>query len=89
MASPINFIVAGTRIMRTMVASTKMAVARPRPISLAAGSLLRTKPRNTEIMIRAAEVITRAVLAMPWITEVSLSRLIRYFSRTRDSRKTS
>ncbi len=40
-------------------------------------------------MIRAADVITRAVLAMPWITEVSLSPVTRYSSRTRESRNTS
>ncbi len=89
LASPISVIVAGTRIIRTIVASMRIAVARPSPIILTAGSSPRTKPRNTEIMIRAAEVITRAVLAMPPITDASLSPLIRKCSRMRDSRNTS
>ena len=52
-----------------MVASTKIAVARPRPNILMNGSLPSTKPPNTEIMISAAEVMTRAVEAMPRITD--------------------
>ena len=89
LASPSSFIVAGTSTIRTMVASTKMAVARPRPNILIAGSSPSTKPRKTEIMISAAEVITRAVLAMPRTTEASLSPVAAYSSRTRESRNTS
>ena len=59
---------AGTKIMRTIVASMKIAVAKPRPNILIDGSPFRTKPRKTEIMISAAEVITRAVPPMPAIT---------------------
>ena len=89
MALPISFIVAGTSTIRTMVASTKMAVARPRPNILMAGSSPSTKPRKTEIMISAADVITRAVLAMPRTTEASLSPVTAYSPRTRESRNTS
>lgn len=81
--------VAGTSTTRTMVASTKIAVARPRPIILTIGSSPSTKPRNTAIMIRAAEVMTRAVEAMPEMTLPVLSPVWRYSSRTRESRNTS
>ena len=40
-------------------------------------------------MISAAEVMTRAVEAMPAITLPVLSPVRRYSSRTRDSRNTS
>ena len=40
-------------------------------------------------MISAADVMTRAVPAMPATTAVWLSPLARYSSRTRDSRNTS
>ncbi len=80
---------AGTRTSRTTVTSTKMAVARPRPNILIVGSSLRTKPRKTEIMISAAEVITRAVPAIPLMTDALLSPVRRYSSRTLDSRNTS
>ena len=54
--------------MRTIVASTNTAVARPRPIIFTVGSSPSTKLRNTQIMISAADVMTRAVAAMPSIT---------------------
>ena len=88
-AVPISFIVAGTNTIRMMVASTKIAVASPSPIILVTGSSLNTNPRNTEIMMSAADVMTRAVLAMPWMTAASLSPVRRYSSRTRESRNTS
>ena len=72
-----------------MVASTKIAVARPSPNIFAVGSSPRTKPKKTAIMISAAEVITRPVPAMPRMTDVSLSPVRRYSSRIRDSRNTS
>jgi len=73
LALPTSFMIAGTRTIRTIVASTRIAVAKPRPNILVRGSSSKTKPRKTEIMIRAADVITRPVLAIPWITEASLS----------------
>ena len=36
------------------------------PIIFVTGSSLSTKPVNNEIMISAADVTTRAVVAMPW-----------------------
>ena len=57
--------VAGTSTMRTMVASTRIAVASPRPITLRNTSSPSTKARNTEIMIAAAAVMTRAVCGQP------------------------
>ena len=44
---------------------------------------------KTEIMISAADVMTRPVVATPWMTELSLSLVSRYSSRTRESRNTS
>ena len=60
--------VAGTRTSRTMVASTKIAVARPSPIILMPGSSPRMKPQKTATMISAAEVMIRPVPAMPRTT---------------------
>ena len=57
--------VAGTRTILTMVASTKTADARPMPSILMVGLSPSTNARSTDIMIRAAEVMTRAVVAMP------------------------
>jgi len=65
LASPRGVMVAGTSTMRTRVASTRMAVASPRPNILVAGSGPKTKARNTEIMISAADVMIRPVEAMP------------------------
>jgi hypothetical protein len=64
--------VAGTRTSLTMVASTSTATARPRPRIFTVGSGFGTKARNTLIMMSAADVMTRPVLARPWTT---LSRL--------------
>ena len=55
LASPMSFIDAGTSTTRTIVASTKIAVANPNPIIFIIGSGLATKPKNTEIMINAAD----------------------------------
>ena len=81
--------VAGTRTMRTRVASMSTATARPTPNSLPFGSSPRTKAPNTLIMISAAEVITRAVLDRPRTTASWLSPVATYSSRTRDRRNTS
>jgi hypothetical protein len=87
--SPSSFIVAGTSTIRTTVASSSTAVANPTPNILTIGSSPSTKAPNTLIMMRAAEVMTRAVAEMPSTTAASLSPRWRYSSRTRDSRKTS
>jgi hypothetical protein len=60
--------VEGTRTIRTMVASTATAVARPMPIILTTGSSLATKPKKTLIMISAAAVMTLAVAPRPSTT---------------------
>ena len=89
MALPSSSMVAGTSTIRTIVASMKMAVASPRPISLSTRRSPRTNDMNTAIMIAAAAVMTRAVEARPSATAVALSPLTRYSSRIRDSRNTS
>jgi hypothetical protein len=88
-ALPSSSIVAGTSMSRTIVASTNTATARPSPIIFTVGSGLVTNERNTAIMINAAEVITRAVLARPIATASRLLPDARYSSRMRDSRNTS
>ena len=88
-ARPSRLIVAGTRIMRTSVASRSTATASPTPNILPMGSSPRTKAPNTLIMISAAEVMTLAVLDRPSTTDVWLSPDATYSSRTRDSRNTS
>ena len=60
--------VAGTRTMRTMVASSSTATARPRPNSLSWRSSPSTKLPKTQTMISAAAVMTRAVTARPSAT---------------------
>ena len=75
--------------MRTTVASRRMAVAMPRPMSLRKTWSLGTKAPKTATMIAAAAVITRAVAARPSATERLLSPLRLCSSRILDSRKTS
>src|SRR5260370_1412830 len=55
-AAPMYRITAGTSRRRTIVASMNTAAAMPTPIIFTVGWGLRTKPRNTEIMIPAAAV---------------------------------
>jgi hypothetical protein len=81
--------VAGTRTIRTMVASIRMAVASPRPSIFSDGTGLATKLRKTAIMISAADVITRPVPARPLATDSALSPVRAYSSRIRESRNTS
>ena len=61
--------VAGTSTMRTSVASSNTATARPMPNILPLTSSPRTKAPKTLIMISAADVITRAVLDRPVTTD--------------------
>jgi hypothetical protein len=65
--------VAGTSTIRTIVASSRIATARPRPVILTNGEGWATKLRNTTVMISAADVITRPVAAMPRATDSVLS----------------
>src|SRR5688500_4266156 len=67
-ARPNSSICAGTSTIRTTVASRKIAVAIPAPISFRKISSLTASARKTTTMIAAAEVITRAVLASPSAT---------------------
>ena len=89
LASPSSSIVAGTSTIRTSVASTNIAVARPMPNILRNTWSPSTNEPNTHTMIAAAAVMTRAVSARPSATEVALSPVRAYSSRIRDSRKTS
>ena len=84
-----KLVFAGTSTIRTSVASTKIAVASPMPTTLPTASSPSTKARNTEIMMSAAAVMTRAVAAKPSATAVALSLVRTYSSRTRESRNTS
>ena len=81
--------VAGTSTILTMVASTSTATARPRPKSFSERSSPSTNAENTHTMIKAAAVITRAVLARPSATALALSWVRSYSSFMRDRRKIS
>src|SRR5207344_2433316 len=87
--SPSSSMVAGTRTSRTSVASMSTATANPRPISLIARTSATTKLPNTQTMIAAAAVMTRAVDDRPCTTAERLSRVRLYSSRIDESRNTS
>ena len=80
---------AGTSTMRTIVASRKIAVARPTPMSFSDRSFSNRKLPNTTTMIAAAAVITLAVAARPSATDLRLSPVWCHSSRMRDRRNTS
>ena len=63
----------GTSRQRTIVASTKIATARPRPNSCRPTMLPATKPENAAHMMIAAAVMIRPVRSSPWATAVALS----------------
>jgi len=65
--------VAGTRTMRTRVASTATATARPRPMSFSSRTSERTNVPKTLTMMAAAAVMTRAVDDRPSATASALS----------------
>ena len=73
LCSPISTISAGTSRQRTTVASRITATASPMPNCLMVGSPLSTKLPNTNTMISAAAVMTRALVTRPETTEVVLS----------------
>ncbi len=87
---PSSSITDGTRTRRTRLASMRMDAARPSPktFKIRSGSPI-TKEPKTQIMMAAAEVMTRAVLARPSATDEELSPVRRHSSRMRLSRKTS
>ena len=80
----------GTSTIRTRVASTRMATARPRPKTsrMRSGSPM-TKDPKTHTMMAAAAVMTRPVEAIPSATAALLSPVRRHSSWIRESRKTS
>ena len=81
--------VAGTKSMRTTVASSPTVTARARPISLTMSSSPDTKPRNTITMMRAAEVTMRPDRCSPLSTAVSLSSPLSQYSLILARMKTS
>src|SRR3954447_21456755 len=89
LALPSRAIVAGTSTMRTRVASTRIAVASPSPSIFSDGTGLATNARKTAIMIRAPDVMTRPVPAIPRATDSVLSLVRTYSSRIREMRNTS
>src|SRR3954465_6014320 len=66
--SPSSFIVAGRSTPRMIVASMKMATARPTPICLVSMPLWRANSPKTATMMIAALVMVPAVVLMPWAT---------------------
>ncbi len=80
---------AGTRSMRTNVASRNTASASPVPKSLMMRRSSKRKLPNTTTMIAAAAEMTRAVEARPSATEFTASPVRSNSSFTRLSRKTS
>ncbi|AOW85989.1 hypothetical protein BC342_05035 [Streptomyces olivaceus] len=80
---------AGTRVIRTTTASTRIPTARPRAIGLSVRSSAVTKLANTANMISAAAVTTRDACRAPEITEAPCRPVWTYSSRMRDTRKTS
>ena len=54
LAFPMSLIADGTTIARTMVASTKTAIARANPIDLIIITSAKMKPENTAIIMAAA-----------------------------------
>ena len=86
--SPSSFIADGTISVRTSVASSSTATARPKPICWNITRPPLAKPANTATMISAAPVMMPAVLPMPAATAAVLSPLRSYSSLMRLSRKT-
>ena len=75
--------------MRTMKASARTPKASDRPIDLTIGSLSRTKPPKTPIMISAAATTTRALWPKPvTIASRGLAPWTKA-SRIRETRNTS
>ncbi len=72
--SPSNFIVAGSRIARTIVASIRIATARPMPISFMSMMLSVAKIEKTATITIAALVTVPAVAVIPSRTASSLPR---------------
>src|SRR5262249_26228126 len=76
--SPSSSMLAGTSTMRTIVASTSTAAARPKPTSCTTRRSAVRKLPNTATMIAAAAVMTLAVDDRPSTTAVVLSPVLSY-----------
>ena len=87
--SPSSVIVAGTRRMRTRVASMATAVASATPVCLMMSSWPVTNPANTMTMMSAAEVMMRPERCRPAATASSLPSPESRSSLIRASRNTS
>ena len=88
LAPPSRCIRAGTRSVRRTKASRATAAARAMPNMAITRSPLRTKARKTEIMMTAAELITRLVSARPTRTARRLSPVSSHSSYIRLTRNT-
>ena len=80
---------AGTMRMRTMLASSATATARPTPMALVMMMLVKANEPATTTMISAALVTMRPVLVRPKLTAAWLSCVSSHASRMRESRNTS
>src|SRR6478736_3525714 len=91
--SPMTCMNAGSRTIRTKVASTRIASVRPRPNSRMNETCAAISAANEMDMTTAAAVTTRPVRAMPNATLSSLSTRVRtdrsQNSRIRETRNTS
>ena len=81
--SPRSFIVAGSSTARTIVASIRIATARPTPICLKSSELSVAKIANTATITIAALVTVPAVARIPCETAASVDIPRSNASRTR------
>ena len=86
---PTTCMSAGTSRQRMISASSRTAIARPRPNSLITRSGPSANEPKTTIMISAAAVMTRPVVATPLRTASDASPVRSHSSRTRDMRNIS
>src|SRR3954468_12918718 len=86
--SPSSFIADGTRTDRTIVASKKTAIARPKPISCSAAIRPLANAPNPATMMTAPPVMIPPVVRRPYATASALSLVLSYSSRIRLSRNT-
>ncbi|BDH59611.1 hypothetical protein MTP03_45500 [Tsukamurella sp. PLM1] len=85
---PSSIMIDGITTMRTTNASNSTAAARPKPISLMNTCSLSMNEANTEIMMIAAAVTTRAPYCTPVTTDCVASPVCTNSSRIRDTRNT-
>ena len=87
--SPSSCIRAGTRIIRTRSASTRIAIPSPTPKALTVRSSLSTKAQKTTPMMIPAATMTLPIAPTPVRTAASADPVRTYSSRIRLTRKTS